>query len=138
MNLETQKHTKRIKIHQSQSHTINFFSCGLTKAFDHSTCLGTCLCQETGLITMLETAGNNSSIHSLTISVGIGLLLQELAGCNKNHTACHSGWLKLAFTCPDVISSSPKSFLMSRIVDGYFHWIMSMKLVRYPLLACSI
>ena len=33
----------------------------------------------------------------------------------KSFTACHSGKLKLAFTSPDVISSSPKSFLMSRI-----------------------
>ena len=30
-------------------------------------------------------------------------------------TAYHSGTLKLAFTSPDVISTSPKSFLMSRI-----------------------
>ena len=30
-------------------------------------------------------------------------------------TACHSGKLKLAFTSPDVISSSPKSFLTSRV-----------------------
>ena len=30
-------------------------------------------------------------------------------------TACHSGKLKLALTSPDVISTSPKSFLMSRI-----------------------
>ena len=30
-------------------------------------------------------------------------------------TACHSGKLKLAFTSPDIISTSPKSFLMSRI-----------------------
>ena len=30
-------------------------------------------------------------------------------------TACHSGKLKLAFTSPDVISTSPKSFLTSRI-----------------------
>ena len=30
-------------------------------------------------------------------------------------TACHLGKLKLAFTSPDVISTSPKSFLMSRI-----------------------
>ena len=34
---------------------------------------------------MLETAGNDLSIHSLTISVGIGLLLQDLAGCKENH-----------------------------------------------------
>ena len=30
-------------------------------------------------------------------------------------TACHSGKLKLAFTSPDVISTSPKSSLTSRI-----------------------
>ena len=30
-------------------------------------------------------------------------------------TACHSGKLKLAFTSPDVISASPKSFFTSRI-----------------------
>ena len=30
-------------------------------------------------------------------------------------TACHSGKLKLAFTSPDLISTSPKSFLTSRI-----------------------
>ena len=29
--------------------------------------------------------------------------------------ACHSGKLKLAFTSPDIISTSPKSFLTSRI-----------------------
>ena len=30
-------------------------------------------------------------------------------------TACHSGKLKLALTSPDVISTSPKNFLTSRI-----------------------
>ena len=30
-------------------------------------------------------------------------------------TACHSGKLKLAFTSPDVISTSPKSFSSSKI-----------------------
>ena len=30
-------------------------------------------------------------------------------------TACHSGKLKLVFTSPDIISTSPKSFLTSRI-----------------------
>ena len=30
-------------------------------------------------------------------------------------TACHSGKLKLAFTSPDIISTSPKSLLTSRI-----------------------
>ena len=41
---------------------------------------------------------------------------QEYAGCKKIiFTACHSGKLKLAFTSPDVISTSPKSFLTRRI-----------------------
>ena len=31
------------------------------------------------------------------------------------YTACYSGKLKLAFTSPDIISASPKSFLKSRI-----------------------
>ena len=31
------------------------------------------------------------------------------------YTACYSGKLKLAFTSPDVISASPKSFLKSGI-----------------------
>ena len=30
-------------------------------------------------------------------------------------TACYSGKLKLAFTSPDVISTSPKNFMTSRI-----------------------
>ena len=30
-------------------------------------------------------------------------------------TACHSGKLKLAFTSPDIISTSPKNFLTSGI-----------------------
>ena len=30
-------------------------------------------------------------------------------------TACHSGKLKLAFTSPDIISTSPQNFLTSRI-----------------------
>ena len=30
-------------------------------------------------------------------------------------TACHSGKLKLAFTSPDVISTSPQNFLTGRI-----------------------
>ena len=30
-------------------------------------------------------------------------------------TACHSGKLKLAFTSPDVVSTSPKNVLTSRI-----------------------
>ena len=38
------------------------------------------------------------------------------AGCKENHfKTCHLDKLNLAFTSPDVISTSPKSFLISRI-----------------------
>ena len=41
---------------------------------------------------------------------------QESRGAKKIiFTACHLGKLKLAFTSPDVISTSPKNFLTSRI-----------------------
>ena len=39
--------------------------------------------------------------------------------------ACHPGKLKLAFTCPDIISTSPKSFFMRRI---YFTVLLLFKL----------
>ena len=42
--------------------------------------------------------------------------MKNTQGAKKiNFTACHSGKLKLAFTSPDVISTSPKNFLTSRI-----------------------
>ena len=38
-----------------------------------------------------------------------------------NVTACHSGKLKLAFTCPDVISTSPKkAFWLTESVSQFF------------------
>ena len=43
------------------------------------------------------------------------LPLQDQGAKKIIFTACHSGKLKLAFTSPDVISTSPKSFLMSRV-----------------------
>ena len=45
-----------------------------------------------------------------------GSQAHQLQGAKKIiFTACHSGKLKLAFTSPDIISTSTKSFLMSRI-----------------------
>ena len=45
-----------------------------------------------------------------------GLMMHFMQGTKKLiFTTCHSGKLKLAFTSPDFISTSPKSFLMSRI-----------------------
>ena len=35
-------------------------------------------------------------------------------------TACHSGKLKLTFTSPNVISTSPKNVLMSRLISQFF------------------
>ena len=41
---------------------------------------------------------------------------QESQGAKKIiFTACHSGKLKLAFTSPEIISTSPKNILTSRI-----------------------
>ena len=45
-------------------------------------------------------------------------------------TACHSGKLKLAFTSPDVISTSPKNFLTSRID---FTVLLLFKFLKKPL-----
>ena len=46
----------------------------------------------------------------------IGHVIVDKQGAKKIiFTACHSGKLNLTFTSPDVISTSPKSFLRSRI-----------------------
>ena len=52
-----------------------------------------------------------------TAQIPVGRLLEVVAQGAKKiiFTACHSGKLKLAFTSPDIISTSPKSFLTSRI-----------------------
>ena len=44
------------------------------------------------------------------------ILRLRCSGCKESiFTACHSGKLKLAFTSPNGISTSPPNFLMSRI-----------------------
>ena len=43
------------------------------------------------------------------------LLARQQAAKKSLFTGCHSGKVKLAFTSPDIISTSPKSFLTSRI-----------------------
>ena len=55
-----------------------------------------------------------------TWQIAIYLLIEHLitypSRCKEIiFAACHSGKLKLTFTSPDVISTSPKSFLKSRI-----------------------
>ena len=53
---------------------------------------------------------------SSNFAIGVALHLIEAQGAKKIiFTACHSGKLKLAFTSLDVISTSSKSFLRSRI-----------------------
>ena len=47
-------------------------------------------------------------------------------------TACHSGKLKLAFTSPDVISTSPKNFLTSRIDLTVLLLFEFLKKITYP------
>ena len=51
------------------------------------------------------------------INEGVSFKIEVVGpGCKENFfTACHSGKLKLAFTSLAVISTSPKSFLTTRI-----------------------
>ena len=47
-------------------------------------------------------------------------------------TACHSGKLKLTFTSPNIISTSPKSILMSRLISQFFCNLNSSKNFTCP------
>ena len=71
---------------------------------------------------MQEEKVNFSLLHPLSptpqglLTVHTNFKTTNIQGAKKIiFTACHSGKLKLAFTSPDVISTSPKSFLTSRI-----------------------
>ena len=45
-------------------------------------------------------------------------LCKAMQGAKKvTFTACHSGKLKLTFTSPNIISTSPKNVLMSRLIS---------------------
>ena len=46
--------------------------------------------------------------------------------------ACHSGQLKLTFTSPNIISSSPKNVLMSRLISQFFCNLNSSKNFTCP------
>ena len=48
-------------------------------------------------------------------------------------TACHSGKLKLTFTGQNIISTSPKNVLMSRLISQYFCNLNSSKNFTCPL-----
>ena len=47
-------------------------------------------------------------------------------------TACHSGKLKLTFTSPGIISTSPKNVLMSRLISQFFCNLNSAKDFNCP------
>ena len=47
-------------------------------------------------------------------------------------TACHSGKLKLTFTSPNIISTSPKNVLMSRLISQFFCNLNSSKNFTCP------
>ena len=54
------------------------------------------------------------------------------AGCTQGakkviFTACHSGKLKLTFTSPNIISTSPQNVLMSRLISQFFRNLNSSK-----------
>ena len=48
-------------------------------------------------------------------------------------TACHSGKLKLTFTSPNIISTSPKNVLMSKLISQFFCNLNSSKNFICPL-----
>ena len=48
-------------------------------------------------------------------------------------TACHSGKLKLTFTSPNVISTSPKNVLISRLISQFFCNLNSSKKLHLPV-----
>ena len=56
-------------------------------------------------------------LQTVTAGIKLQLLMVTLGQGAKKiiFIACHLGKLKLAFTSSDIISISPKSFLMSRI-----------------------
>ena len=47
-------------------------------------------------------------------------------------TACHSGKLKLTFTSPNIISTSPKNVFMSRLISKFFNNLNSLKTFTCP------
>ena len=47
-------------------------------------------------------------------------------------TACHLGKLKLTFTSPNIISTSPKNVLMSRLISQFFCNLNSSKKFTCP------
>jgi len=58
---------------------------------------------------------------------------QPLQGAKKViFTACHSGKLKLTFTSPNIISTSPKNVLMSRLISQFFCNLNSAKDFNCP------
>ena len=48
-------------------------------------------------------------------------------------TACHSGKLKITLTSPNIISTSPKNVLMSRLISQFFCNLYSSKNFTFPL-----
>ena len=48
-------------------------------------------------------------------------------------TACNSGKLKVKFTSPNVISTSPKNVLMSRLSSQFFCNLNSSKKIHLPI-----
>ena len=66
-------------------------------------------------------------------------MCQQLKCCNMQQgakkvifTACHSGKLKLTFTSPNIISTSPKNVLMSRLISQFFCNLYSSKNFSCP------
>ena len=70
-------------------------------------------------------------------SCGKGNLGSKIEVCKQGakkviFTACHSGKLKLAFTSPNIISTSPKSVLVRRLISQFFCNLNSSKNFTCP------
>ena len=54
------------------------------------------------------------------------------SGCKSHFYRCHLGRLKLTFTGPNIISTSPKNVLMSRLISQFFCNLNSSKNFTCP------
>ena len=70
---------------------------------------------------------------SVKRALTVFFFLKTHQGANKiTFTACHSGKLKLAFTSPDIISTSHKSVWWAELISQFFCYSNSSKNITCP------
>ena len=73
-------------------------------------------------------------IQPSLVNTGFPKESKEIQGAKKViFTACHSGKLKLTFTSPNFISTSPKNVSMSRLISQFFCKLNSSKKIHLPI-----